>query len=409
MKMYLTLAWRNVWRNKRRSIITIISIAFAVLLACIMRSMQLGSYERMIENAARFYTGYIQIHKKGYWDDKVIDNVFNTNSSLVTKVEHINGVEAIVPRVESFALASYETKTKGAMVLGIDPEKENALTRPQKKLVRGSYLVADDKSVMVGEGLANYLGISLQDTLVLISQGYHGANAAGIYPVKGILKFPVPEQNNQTVLMPLKETQWFYNLENQLTSLALVIDKADHVKRISREINTQIDTAAMEVMGWEEMMPDLVQGIEIDNISGKVMLWILYAVIGFGMFGTFLMMTAERMYEFGVMMSVGMKRLIMQFIIFLEMVMMTSIGTLLGVIISLPIITYYFHHPIYLSGESAKAFETFDVEPAYFFSLEPSLFFFQAWAIFLMAIILGLYPLIVIGKLQPVKAMRESI
>jgi len=409
MKMYLTLAWRNVWRNKRRSIITIISIAFAVLLACIMRSMQLGSYERMIENAARFYTGYIQIHKNGYWDDKVIDNVFNSDNRLVSKIEGIKGVEAIVPRVESFALASYETKTKGAMVLGIDPEKENSLTQPKEKLIRGSYLEADDKSVLVGEGLANYLGISLQDTLVLISQGYHGANAAGIYLVKGILKFPVPEQNNQTVLMPLKETQWFYNLENQLTSLALVIDKADHVKRISREINSEIDTAALEVMGWEEMMPDLVQGIEIDNISGKVMLWILYAVIGFGMFGTFLMMTAERMYEFGVMMSVGMKRLIMQFIIFLEMVMMTSIGTLVGVIISLPIITYYFHHPIYFSGESAKAFETFDVEPAYFFSVEPSLFFFQAWAIFLMAIILGLYPLIVIRKLQPVKAMRESI
>jgi putative ABC transport system permease protein len=409
MKMYLTLAWRNIWRNKRRSIITIISIAFAVLLACIMRSMQLGSYERMIENAARFYTGYIQIHKNGYWDDKVIDNVFNSDSHLVSKIEGIKGVEAIVPRVESFALASYETKTKGAMVLGIDPEKENSLTQPKEKLIRGSYLEADDKSVLVGEGLANYLGISLQDTLVLISQGYHGANAAGIYPVKGILKFPVPEQNNQTVLMPLKEAQWFYNLENQLTSLALVIDKADHVKRISREINSEIDTAALEVMGWEQMMPDLVQGIEIDNISGKVMLWILYAVIGFGMFGTFLMMTAERMYEFGVMMSVGMKRLIMQFIIFLEMVMMTSIGTLVGVIISLPIITYYFHHPIYFSGESAKAFETFDVEPAYFFSVEPSLFFFQAWAIFLMAIILGLYPLIVIRKLQPVKAMRESI
>ncbi len=409
MKMYLTLAWRNIWRNKRRSIITIISIAFAVLLACIMRSMQLGSYERMIENAARFYTGYIQIHKNGYWDDKVIDNVFSTNTSLVSKIEGINGVEAIVPRVESFALASYETKTKGALVLGIDPEKENLLTRPQEKLVSGAYLEADDKSVLVGEGLAGYLGITLQDTLVLISQGYHGANAAGIYPVKGIIKFPVPEQNNQTVLMPLQETQWFYNLEDQLTSLALVIDKADHVKRITREIKSEVDTAALEVMGWQEMMPDLVQGIEIDNISGKVMLWILYAVIGFGMFGTFLMMTAERMYEFGVMMSVGMKRLMMQFVIFLEMVMMTSIGTLVGVMISLPIIVYYFHHPIYLSGESAKAFETFDVEPAYFFSMEPSLFFFQAWAIFLMAIILGLYPLIVIRKLKPVKAMRESI
>jgi ABC-type lipoprotein release transport system permease subunit len=409
MKMYIILAWRNIWRNKRRSIITIISIAFAVLLACIMRSMQLGSYERMIENAARFYTGYIQVHQKGYWDDKVIDNVFTNNTDLIKVSENTKGVEAVVPRVESFALAAYETKTKGAMVLGIDPEKEDQLTRVKSKLVKGSYLTANEKSVLIGEGLADYLGIEIGDTLVLISQGYHGANAAGIYPVVGTLKFPVPEQNNQTVLLPIKEAQWFYSLENQLTSLALVIDKADNVKRIVGDISAQVDTSSLEVMGWHEMMPDLVQGIEIDNISGKVMLWVLYAVIGFGMFGTFLMMTAERMYEFGVMMSVGMKRLIMQFIIFIEMVMMTSIGAAVGVIISLPIIIYYYNNPIYFSGESAKAFENFGVEAAYFFSVQPSLFFFQAWAIFLMAIILGLYPLIVIWKLKPVKAMRESI
>jgi len=371
--------------------------------------MQLGSYERMIENAARFYTGYIQVHQNGYWDDKTIDNVFNVSDDLVQLVEQTDGVELAVPRVESFALAAFETKTKAALMLGVDPENENQLTRIKDKLVDGSFLVQNEKAVLIGEGLATYLNIKLGDTLVLISQGYHGSNAAGIYPVKGILKFPVPEQNNQTVIMPIGEAQWFYSLDNQLTSLALVIDKADHVDRIVKDLEAKVDMKVLEVMGWEAMMPDLVQGIEIDNISGKVMLWILYAVIGFGMFGTFLMMTAERMYEFGVMMSIGMKRLEMQFTIFLEMVLMTSIGACAGVLLSLPILIYFYNNPIYFSGESAKAIETFGVEAAYFFSLEPSLFYYQAWAIFFMALILGLYPLIIIKKLKPVKAMREAI
>ena len=408
MKMYITLAWRNIWRNKRRSIITIISISFAVLLACVMRSMQLGSYERMIENAARFYTGYIQVHQNGYWDDKVIDNVMEYDDKLISTIENTDGVELAVPRVESFALAAFGTKTKGSLVLGVVPEKEDMLTRVKEKLVEGTYFDIDDKSVLIGQGLSEYLDITIGDTIVLISQGYHGANAAGIYPVAGILKFPIPEQNNQTVLLPLKEAQWFYSLENQLTSISLVIDKANNASRIVTEIGKKVDTELLEVMDWEALMPDLVQGIEIDNISGKVMLWILYVVIGFGMFGTFLMMTAERMYEFGVMMSVGMKRMIMQFIIFLEMVLMTSIGTLTGVILSLPILIYFYKNPVYMSGESAEAMETFGVEAAYFFSLEPSLFFFQAYAIFFMALILGLYPLLVIWKLKPVKAMREA-
>lgn len=384
------------------------SIAFAVLLACIMRSMQLGSYERMIENAARFYTGYVQIHQKGYWDDKVIDNVFEYDEQLIASVEQTKGVQVVVPRVESFALAAFGTKTRGAMVLGVVPEKENLLTKVKDKLVEGSYLNPDEKAVLIGQGLAEYLNVGIGDTLTLISQGYHGANAAGIYPVAGIMKFPVPEQNNQTVYLTLEEAQFFYGLENQLTSLSLVIDKAEHSERKVADIRKKVNMESMEVMDWKELMPDLVQGIEIDNISGKVMLWILYAVIGFGMFGTFLMMTAERMYEFGVMLSVGMKRLTMQFIVFLEMAMMTSIGTLAGVTASLPILFYYYNNPIFYTGESAKTMESFGVEAAYFFSLQPSIFYYQAWAIFFMAIILGLYPLIVIQKLKPVKAMREA-
>jgi putative ABC transport system permease protein len=406
--MYLILAWRNIWRNKRRSYITIASITFAVLLACVMRSMQLGSYERMIENAARFYTGYIQVHQNGYWDEKIIDNSFAYDEQIIKTVESTKGVESAVPRVESFALAAFGSKTKGSLVIGIDPEKEHTLTKVKDKIVDGEYLNADDKSVMIAQGLAEYLNMSVGDTLVLIGQGYHGANAAGLYVIKGIMKFPVPNQNNQTVYLPLKEAQWFFAMDNMITSISLVVDKAKNVDRIVADISASVDTEALEVMGWQDLMPDLVQGIEIDNISGQVMLWLLYAVIGFGMFGTFLMMTAERMYEFGVMMSVGMKRIKMQVIIFLEMGMMASVGVLIGVAISLPILIYYYNNPVFMSGESAVAIEAFGVEAAYFFSLQPQLFYNQAWAILFMALILSLYPLFIIHKLKPVEAMREA-
>jgi len=406
--MYIKLAWRNIWRSKRRSLITIGSITFAVLLACVMRSMQIGSYDRMIENAARFYTGYIQIHKAGYWDEKIIDNSFIWNEELLSKVEDTKGVDSAVPRVESFALASFSNKTKGGMVLGIHPEREHELTRIKDKMVDGKYLEDNDDGAVIAEGLAAYLKVGIGDTLVLLGQGYHGANAAGLFPIRGIAKFPVPEQNKQAIFISLKKAQWFYAMPDQITSLSLVVDKANNVDRILTNLNQILDTEYLEIMGWKELMPDLLQGIEIDNISGRVMLWILYAVIGFGMFGTFMMMTAERMYEFGVMMSIGMKRIKMQFTVFLEMVLMCSIGVLAGISVSLPILIYYYFNPVFMTGESAKAIEEFGVEAAYFFSLQPSLFYNQAWAIFFMALILGFYPLYVIQRLKPVEAMREA-
>jgi len=403
----LKIASRNIWRNKRRSIITIASIAFAVILASVMRSMQLGSYERMIENAARFFTGYVQIHKNGFWDDKTLDNSFVINDELIKTVASNEGVEVVVPRVESFALAAYGTKTKGTMVMGIDPEKEDLLTLVKSKIIDGEYLNANDKAVIISAGLAEYLNMHVGDSVVLMGQGFRGVSAVGLYRIKGIMKFPVPIQNNQTVYMPLKEAQWFFDVADRLTSIALVVDKAKNVDRIVADLKGKVDIETLEVMGWRDMMPDLVQGIEIDNISGKVMLWILYAVIGFGMFGTFLMMTAERMYEFGVMMSIGMQRLVMQLIIFSEMVIISGIGVVLGVSVSLPFLIYYYFNPIYFTGDSAKAIESFGVEAAYFFSLDPSIFYTQAWAIFFMALILSLYPLFTIQKLKPAEAMHD--
>ncbi len=405
--MYFLLAWRNIWRNKRRSLITILSITFAVLLACVMRSMQLGSYARMIDNSVRFYTGYIQIHKQGYWNDKVIDNSFEYDALLQKKVSHLQGLKLDVPRLESFALASFQSQTKGTLVMGVDPDKENELTRVKEKIVQGTFIKSDDDGILLAQGLAEYLNAQVGDTLTLISQGYHGANAAGLFPVRGIARFPLPFQNNQLIYMALPKAQWFYAAPGLVTSVSLLINKPDNTDRVVAQLKSEIDAKVYEVMGWKELVPDLLQSIELDNISGKVMLWVLYLVIGFGMFGTYLMMTAERKYEFGVMMAVGMQRLRLQAVIFLEISMMTTVGVLTGIILSLPILTYFHFHPIHYGKEAAKAIESFGVEAVYPFSLDPVIFTNQAYAIFIMAIVLSAYPLWTIYKMNPVESMRS--
>lgn len=290
--------------------------------------------------------------------------------------------------------------------MGVDPERENDLTRVKSKLVDGSYLKSDDEGILVSQGLANYLKANVGDTIVLLGQGYHGANAAGLFPVRGIVKFAMPQQNNQLVYMNLAKAQWFYAADQLITSVALVIDDPDDAPKITQQIKKIYSGESYEVMDWKELVPDLVQSIELDNISGKVMLWILYLVIGFGMFGTYLMMTAERQYEFGVMISVGMKRLQLQTIVLLEITMMTAIGVLVGIMLSLPALTYFHFNPIYFGEEAAKAIEKFGVEAVYAFSLDTVIFTNQAYAIFIMAIVLAGYPIWSIHKMKPVESMR---
>ena len=404
MKLYTTLAWRNVWRNRKRTWITASSIGFAVFFACIMQSMQLGSYERMIDNSVRFYTGHIAIHQEDYWDDQVLDNAFPLSQIKDLSVNQ-ELIVANVPRISSFALASYKDHTKGVLVNGIDPKGEADFTYLDQKLTQGQYL--EQEGIMIAEGLADYLGMGVGDTLVMISQGYHGVNAAGKYPVIGLLKFPVPEFNQSAVYLHLTEAQRFYGAPGLITSQSILLDNSKDITEVQSAIEPQLAGMPLSVKNWKEMMPELIQGIEMDYYGGLIMIYILYAVIGFGILGTFLMMTKERTYEFGILASIGMKKGRIQMTVALEIIMLTFFGVFLGLLASTPIVVYFYFNPIRFSGEFAEAFESFGYEAIMPFSMDPVVFYNQGIVVLFIALFLGLYPLIYIKNLKIIKALRE--
>ncbi len=407
MKTYIKLAWRNIWRNKRRTFITMASIFFALLFALVMRSMQIGSYDAMVNNVVQSYTGYIQIHSKGYWDNKIINNTFESSDTLIEKVLSANNVNLAIPRLESFALASAEQITKGVMIIGIEPDKENLLSKISDKIIKGYYLSNDDNGVLLAEKLAGYLKLSVNDTLVLLGQGFHGVSAAGKYPVKGIIHFPAPELNNQLVYMTLANCQEFYTAENRLTSLALMIKNNNTIDKTVNEIKNIINNDLYEVMTWDEMLTELVQIIEQDNAGGLIFLGILYIIVAFGIFGTVLMMTAERKREFGVIVAVGMQKTKLAIIVTIESIFIGLTGIIIGIIGSLPVIYYYYQHPIKLTGDLAISMENYGFEPIMPFAWETSFFFNQSLVIILITLIAIIYPISIILKMNVIRSLRS--
>ena len=131
--MLFRLAWRNIWRNKRRTFITLASILFAVLFASLMESLQKGAWNNMINNIVTFHMGYIQVHQKGYWDEQTLDYAFPLDAAI-SRTQGLQGVADALTRLESFALASTGSNTMGVMVTGIDPKREDAMTRIQARL-----------------------------------------------------------------------------------------------------------------------------------------------------------------------------------------------------------------------------------------------------------------------------------
>jgi ABC-type lipoprotein release transport system permease subunit len=406
MKTYLMLAWRNLWRNKRRTLIASASVFFAVVLALIMRSMQEGSYDYMVDASVSMYTGYIQVHADEYWDKRSIDKSMVLSEEKISELKKIEHVTLVTPRLESFSLISYEDITKVTSIVGINPEKENKMTKLKDKLVTGKYLTNESEGVLLSEGLADLLKVGVGDSVVLYGQGYHGVTAADRIPIEGIVEFRLPELNKSLVYISLKYSQWLYSAENRITTLSIMIDQIDNQDEVYDNVILLYDEKH-EVMTWAEMMPELVQGIEIDNAGGIIMLGILYVIIGFGIFGTVMMMTAERTREFGILISIGLKKGKLALISFLESLFLTFIGVAAGVIISIPILYYFKQNPIELTGEMAEMMLSYGLDPILPFRFAANIFVDQFLTVFVIALISVSYPILFIRRLKPVEAMRK--
>ena len=405
--MLLKIAWRNVWRNKRRSLITAAGIFIAIFLAILMRSLQLGMYDNMIKNVVGSFTGYVQLHAKGYWNDKNIDNSYKVNQSTVDEIKNINGVSNVIKRIQTGVLSSNNNLSKFLYVTGIEQEKEEKLTDWNKRLVDGRLLDKNDKSIIIAKGVAKYYNAKVGDSLIFIGQGYHGMQAVGIYPIKGVIDMKNPNLNNMSVFMNLSVAQDFVSAENRITNL--VIDKEQYFdeNKLAEQIKIKIDSQNNEVMTWKEMTPELDQLIQADSAGGIIIIIILYMIVSFGIFGTVLMMTQERLYEFGILISIGMKKYKLVITIIYETILLTFLGIISGVILSKPIIEYFHFNPIKLFGTAAAQLESAGFEPVIPMMNSLDIPLTHSVIIMIISLITCIYPIIIILKIKPIKAMKR--
>jgi ABC-type lipoprotein release transport system permease subunit len=473
MKDDLKIAWRNLWRNKRRTIITSASVFFAVFFAVIMRSVQLGSYDRMIMNFIESYSGYLQVQHVKYQDNPSIDYSFVYSDSLALAISGVEDVISVAPHIESFVLASRGTQTKGVAVLGIDPEKEARFSNPENKLVKytltidaishlkhssaipsevisnleniqgtsyssrarfelelglssddiklymdeilkscevsNGFLTENDEGVLVSDRLASYLKVVIGDTVILMGQGYHGASAAEIFPVRGIIKMPAPDIDSRLIIMTIHAAQNFFDASGRITSLSVNLTGRSHgvMSGAQKRISSLLTDKNTVTKTWEDLNPVMVQQIQGDSQTGIATLAMLYFIIFFGIFGTVLMMIAERTREFGVLISIGLQKRRLKRIISIEMILLGILGLIGGMMASAPVVMYFYYRPILLKGDLGKMMEDYGwdaVMPTAWFG---PYFYWQAIVVCIMVLAATLYPLRKIGRLKEIEALRS--
>ena len=398
MNQLIKLAWRNTWRKKRRSVITMLSVIFAVVISINFRSLQWGSYDKMIEAGTK-NSGYLQVQSQNYWEDKSINELIEDHVNLRNQISSVPEISSVIPRLQNFSLAASESSSKGALVIGIDPESENQYNELNARVIKGNYLSENENAVIIAEGLSNYLKLKVNDTLVLVSQGYHASIAAGKYPIKGIVKLPNPQMNRMTAYLPLATAQAFNGAEDLVNAFMLNVSDRTQVNPTQLMLQDQLGST-YAVMRWDEMHPEIQQSINTDTTIATLLLSALYLIVGFGIIGTIVMMTLERKREFGMLQAIGLQKSQIQTVILLESLMLGVIGVILAWLIAFPIVNFMHNNPIPLTGEGAKSFEAMGVEPVIQFAIKPHLFALMGLIIFLIMLVASVFPLNMIRKLK---------
>jgi len=406
--MIFKIAWRNIYRNKKRSLITITSVFAALFLIILMRALQFGFYDKLIETVVESYAGYVEIHADGFWDNQSLDNSMQVDQQLLDDIQSVEGVENIVQRLQTFSLISVGEKTKGGVINGVNLSEEQKITDWNKKMVSGSFDLRDNE-IIIAKGIAEFFSISENDTLILYGQGYRGMMAAGKYPVKGVIDLKNPDLNKIGLFMTMESVRNYVSSDEISTHIIIDKEKYYNEDKIVEDLGI-ILSDDYEVMTWKETLPEIEQTITADSAGGLIMAFILYVIVVFGMFGTVLMMTEERKYEFGVLISVGMSRIRLFGIILIETIILSMVGVVLAVMVTYPISIYYNINPIdmaILMGDGAdQMIEEMGFSPMIPMSISWDIPLSHSLVIFIFSLLISIYPAIKISKLNPVKSMK---
>ncbi len=408
----LKMAWRNVGRNKRRSILSALAVGFAVAVLIFSMALQQGSYADMIYHVAHARTGNIQVQHPDYWPDCDLAKKLVRPDEILRAIDDISVVQASAPRIQAAALISVSNRTFGALLQGIDPARERETSTLADVIQKGEFLADDDlDGALLGETLAKNLGIEIGEELVFIGQGADGSLAAGKLYVRGLFKTGIAELDRSAAAAHIDAMGEAFSLYGAVTEIAILLDRdrdrPEAVAALNGVLREQSRTKNAEVLEWPTLMPGVEESIKLDWYSGQIIYAVLVLVVGFGIANTFLMAYLERIHEFGVLLSLGMRPRKLSFLVYAESALLTFIGVAVGVVLGTPLVMWTNHTGIYFGEGSEEVMAEYGMSALIHPVLIPIVYQYSIAIVLIISLLLAAYPAFKAARLKPVEALRH--
>lgn len=405
--MMLKLAFRNILRNRRRTLLTVLSMAGGYLLVSVQLSVTEGSYDQVLDFYTRDTTGHVQVTVDGFVETPTLYKAFTLTDDLQQTIDAVAGVQATAPRIESSALGYGETRSFPVSVRGIDPEREAELSYLADKISAGHYLTSepDDMGyagVMIGAQVARQLSLDVGDELILVSQGADGSLANDLFRVQGLLGQP-GDAEERWVVMPLAAAQSFFVLPGEVHRLVILGADYRRAPRLAEQIGEVLAGPELTASPWQTVAREFHETMTADKEGGMITLYVIVFLVCIGVLNTVLMSVLERTGEFGVLKAIGTSPARLFWLIVLETLLLAVIACLLGGLIALPINLWFTLQGIALAEPMEISGIVFS---HYRGQMSAYVFGFPLLVILIAAALIALMPAFRAARIVPVDAMR---
>ncbi len=405
----LRLAWRNIWRQKRRTWLTALAMIFSNVLLVFMISLQFGSYEMMINNTLRMFSGQLQVQYEGYLDSQKMRQSVDNIRELADAVRAKFPSADVAARANAFVLVSSEERSFGVQIVGVEPAFEPGISTLPGLIVEGRYLERTDAAeIVVGSVMARNLKVGVGDELTFLGSGKDGSFAAGVVTLVGIFESGSSDLDRSMAEIPLGYFQDAFAMENSGHVIAVSVEELESVTAMIEPLKSVIrGQDELLVLDWETLTPGLKQAIQADMTSAWFMYGVLIVLVALSVLNTQLMSVLERTREFGVIMALGIKPRRLASLVLLETIMIATLGLIIGVLLGSLVAAYYSHVGFAYPGMDELA-SKFNMPALMYPALNPFALILGPSVVFVFCLFAAFYPAAKLYRLRPVEAMRAA-
>jgi len=407
LNLVFRLAWRNLWRQPRRTWLTTGAMVFSNTLLVFMIALQFGMYGLMIDNTLQAFTGHMQIQAPGYIDDKKMRQTVPDVMPLADSLRDQLDSDTVAARAMAFALVSSVDRSYGIAIFGVEPGYESNVSTIPHLVSEGRFLESNDATeIIIGAALARNLRVGLGDELTLLGSGKDGSFAAAVVNIVGIFDSGMAEFDRSIAEIPLELFQDVFYMEGSGHHVVINASVIDEVPALQGRVGSLLpDGQEIVLHDWDALQPGLKQAIKADMSSAFFMYGILVVLVAFSVLNTQLMSVLERTHEFGIVMALGLTPGRLGRLVLLETAIMGFMGLLLGALLG-GILTYY----LSINGFSYPGMDElaakFNLPSRFYPQVTILTLFIGPAVVFIFTILAALYPALRLHRLHPVEAMR---